>query len=114
MEVVADVLATEAILISNPHSEHSDILKLIKRRIEGFITSTKFVMMSYNVHNDLLAAAVKITPGVKSPNITSLDDQDFKAVTCLVEKKKSSAKMDELHDMGATDILTFELSNTRM
>jgi ATP phosphoribosyltransferase len=114
LEVVGEVIATEAILISNPHSEHKDILKLIKRRIEGYHTSTKYVMMSYNIHNDLLAAALKITPGKKSPNITTLDDDEYKAVSCLVPIKNSSAKMDELHDMGATDILTFELSNTRM
>ncbi len=114
MEVVADILETESILISNPHSEHKDIVSLIKKRIDGFMVAKKFVMISYNVHNDLLEAAIKITPGKKSPNITSLIDSDFKAVTCLVEKKESNKKMDELHDLGATDILTFALSNTRM
>lgn len=114
LEVVADVIETQSILISNPHSEHNDIVNLIKKRIEGYMVAKKFVMISYNVHNDLLDAAIKITPGKKSPNITSLNDSNFKAVTCLVEKKESNNKMDELHDLGATDILTFTLSNTRM
>lgn len=114
LEIVADVLKTEAILISNPHTENKDTIKLIKRRVEGYITATKFVMVSYNVHNDILANALKITPGKKSPNITSLENKDFKAISCLIEKKDVSSKMDELHDLGACDILTFELSNTRM
>jgi len=114
LEVIADVLETEAILISNPHSEHKDTLKLIKRRIEGYITATQFVMVSYNVHNELLAEALKATPGKKSPNITSLENQDFKAISCLINKKGVAAKMDELHDLGASDILTFEVTNTRM
>ena len=87
---------------------------MIKMRVEGYMIAKKFVMISYNIHNDLLKAAIKITPGKKSPNITSLNDSDFKAVSCLVEQKESNAKMDELHDLGATDILTFLLSNTRM
>ena len=96
MEVVADVLKTEAILISNPHSEHKDTIKLIKRRVEGYITATKYVMVSYNVHNDILASTLKITPGKKSPNITTLEDKDFKSISCLIEKKDVSSKMDEL------------------
>jgi len=114
LEVVGEVLSTESILISNINSKHEDMVRLIKRRIEGYMVAKKFVMISYNVHNDLLDAALKVTPGKKSPNITSLQDSDFKAVTCLVNNKEQNAKMDELHDLGATDILTFALSNTRM
>lgn len=114
LEVVGEVLSTESILISNINSKHEDMVRLIKRRIEGYMVAKKFVMISYNVHNDLLDAALKITPGKKSPNITSLQDSDFKAVTSLVHNKEQNAKMDELHDLGATDILTFALSNTRM
>ena len=114
MEVVGEILSTESILISNPHSEHKDIVNLIKRRVEGYMIAKKYVMITYNIHNDLLEAAIKITPGKKSPNITSLMDTNYKAVTCLVTKKESNTKMDELHDLGATDILTSALSNTRM
>eukprot|EP00553_Chaetoceros_curvisetus_P001141 CAMPEP_0204615828 /NCGR_PEP_ID=MMETSP0717-20131115/3217_1 /ASSEMBLY_ACC=CAM_ASM_000666 /TAXON_ID=230516 /ORGANISM="Chaetoceros curvisetus" /LENGTH=295 /DNA_ID=CAMNT_0051628859 /DNA_START=76 /DNA_END=963 /DNA_ORIENTATION=- len=114
LEVVGEVLKTESILISNPKTKHADVLKLIKRRIEGCLVAKKYVMISYNIHNDLIEAALKVTPGKKSPNITSLQDSDYKAVTCLVVKKEMNAKMDELHDLGATDILTFALSNTRM
>lgn len=78
------------------------------------MVAKKFVMISYNVHNDLLKNALEITPGKKSPNITTLQDSDYKAVSCLVLKKEMNAKMDELHDMGASDILTFALSNARM
>jgi len=114
LEVVGEVLSTESILISNPNSGHEDIVKMLKKRIEGCMVAKKFVMISYNVHNDLLKNALEITPGKKSPNITTLQDSDYKAVSCLVLKKEMNTKMDELHDMGATDILTFALSNARM
>jgi len=114
LEVVADILETESVLIANKKTEHKDIIDKIHKRIEGYMMATKFVMISYNVSNDLLDACIKITPGKKSPNITSLEDTGFKAVSCLVTKKALSNKMDELYDMGARDILTFELANTRM
>ena len=101
-------------LISNPQSQHKDIVEMLKMRIEGCLVAKKFVMISYNVHNDLLEAAIKITPGKKSPNITNLNDANYKAVSCLVDRKQTNAKMDELRSLGCTDILTFTLTNTRM
>jgi ATP phosphoribosyltransferase len=114
LEVVAEILSTQAILIANPNAEHQDLVDLIKRRIEGYITATKYVMIMYNISNELLPLAVKITPGKRSPTITPLDDGVSKAVSSLVLKSEVSGKMDELHDLGATDILVFELANSRM
>lgn len=113
LEVVAEILETEAILISNPHSEHKDLVDLIKRRVEGYITAQKYVMISYNATDDIMDKALAITPGKKSPNVTTLAD-GAKAITCLINKKEVVKKMDELEEIGATDILTFELSNSRM
>merc|ERR1711957_540689 len=41
LEIVATVLETESVLITNPNSKHKDILNLLKHRIEGYITSKK-------------------------------------------------------------------------
>lgn len=89
-------------------------MDLLKRRIEGYITATKYVMIIYNVSTELLAKALEVTPGKRSPTITSLDNSDYKSVSSLVLKKEVSKKMDVLHDIGATDILVLNLSNTRM
>lgn len=113
LEVVADILETESILIGNPHAEHVDLVEMIKGRIEGYITATRYSMMIYNCSNDILAQALAITPGKRSPTITTLDDGG-KAVSSLVLKKEISAKMDALKLVGATDILVLALSNTRM
>jgi ATP phosphoribosyltransferase len=107
-------METQAIMIANPHTEHQDLIQLLQRRIEGYITATKFVMIVYNVHVDLLEKAKVITPGKRSPTITSLDDPNYKAVSSLVATKEVSDKMDQLHDLGATDILVIDLHNTRM
>jgi len=114
LEVVAEVLDTESQLIANPQSEHKDIIDLIKLRFEGYLTAQKYSMISFNCSTILLSRAMTITPGKKAPTITGLDDPNYKSVSSLVKKSEASAKMDELHKLGATDILTFEISNSRM
>lgn len=86
----------------------------MKRRIDGYITATKYVMIVYNITADLMAKAIEITPGKRSPTVTSLDDGHYKSVSSLVLKKEVSEKMDALHDIGATDILVLSLANSRM
>jgi ATP phosphoribosyltransferase len=103
----------KSILITNPDSKHKNIVDLLKHRINGYITSKKFVMVSYNCSADILEAVTKITPGKRSPTITQLADGG-NAVTSLVNKKDIVRVMDELHAAGARDILVFELSNSRM
>jgi ATP phosphoribosyltransferase len=108
------VLETEAILIGNPHAQHKDLVELIKRRLEGYITATKYVLMIYNVSNEHLSSAIAITPGKRSPTVTALDDGKCKSVSALVSRKDQNKVMDQLHDVGATDILVLELANSRM
>jgi len=114
LEVVTDILSTQAILIGNPHVEHQDLVNLIKRRIEGYITATKYVMIVYNISSELLHECAKITPGKRSPTVTTLDDGKSKSVSSLVLKSELAEKMDKLHDIGATDILVLEIANSRM
>jgi ATP phosphoribosyltransferase len=101
-------------MISNPHSVHQDMISLVKRRMEGYITATKYVMLMYNVSNELMDKALVITPGKRSPTVTNLSCGNVKAVSSLVLKKEVSEKMDALHDIGATDILVLDLQNSRM
>lgn len=103
----------KSVLITNPNSKHKDIVDLLKHRIEGYITSKKFVMISYNCSKDILEAVCKITPGKRSPTITELTDGGH-AVSSLVKKSDVVKVMDDLYKEGARDILVFELSNSRM
>ncbi len=114
LEVVHDILSTQATLIANPKSTHKDLITKIQKRLEGYITATKYVMVMYNVSNELVEEAIKITPGKKSPTITNLQCGSTKAVSALILKKEVSDKMDALQEVGATDILVLELQNSRM
>ncbi|GMI04999.1 hypothetical protein TrLO_g2859 [Triparma laevis f. longispina] len=114
LEIVAEVMASEAILISNPNSKQMDIINLIKKRMEGYITATKFMMITYNISKSLLGKASAITPGKTSPTVTPLETEGMCAVSALINKSSSAQKMDELMAIGATDILLFAISNSRM
>jgi len=113
LEIVGTVLETESVLITNPNSKHKDIVELLKHRIDGYITSKKYMMISYNTSAEVLEACAKITPGKRSPTVTSLTDGGH-AVSSLIKKNDVVKIMDELHKVGARDILVFELANSRM
>lgn len=114
MEIVHEILTTQAILISNPHTPHQDMVELLKRRLDGYITATNYKLVVYNVALDQLEQACAITPGKRSPTVTALDDPNFKSVSALVAKQELSETMDALHDIGATHILVFDVHNSLM
>jgi ATP phosphoribosyltransferase len=115
LEVISEVMSTEALLISNPNSKHKGVISTIRQRLEGYITATKYGMISYNVERgSKCEQAVKLTPGKRSPTVVNLADEKYCAVSSLVLIADSARVMDELHDVGATDILIFDIANSRM
>lgn len=114
LEKIADVVTTEAVLISNKHSKNPEAIALIKQRFEGYLTATQYMMISYNVHRDELQKALSVTPGKRSPSIMALEQDGWVAVQALVRRKEANNLMDELKKIGASDILLFTISNSRM
>jgi ATP phosphoribosyltransferase len=56
----------------------------------------------------------QLTPGKRSPTISSLDDSGFCAVSALVAKDEAASIMDKLAAVGADSILIFAIANSRM
>jgi len=113
-EEVAVLMDTQAVLISNPHTAHPELVETVRRRLAGYLTAQRFVMCTYNVHRDNLMAATQITPGKRSPSVMNLETDGWCAVSALVEKGKVASVMDALERIGATDILTTGLLSSRM
>lgn len=44
------MLNTQCILIANPQSTHTELIEIIRRRIAGYLTASRYVMITYNVH----------------------------------------------------------------
>lgn len=117
LHAIDTVLDTEAVLIksSKPKSpHHDDLINVITKRIAGVIAASKYVVCQYNIHRDNLAAAEKITPGRRAPTISRLEEENWVAVSVMVEKKIVANVMDDLARVGAEDILIFNLDNCRV
>ena len=114
LDIHTSIMETEAVLITNPHSKHPELAAKLCTRIQGYIDSTKYQLMQYNVPRSKLAEAVKITPGKKSPSILPLERSDWVAVSVMVLKKSVPNIMDSLDAVGATDVLVFSLTNCRV
>ncbi|KKY26429.1 putative atp phosphoribosyltransferase [Phaeomoniella chlamydospora] len=113
LKAIDTVIESTAVLIKSKNTSNEKLVNLIAARINGVITAQKYILCQYNVPRTLLPKATKITPGRRAPTITSLDDAEWVAVSCMVEKKKIATVMDELTAVGATDILVLNIVNTR-
>ena len=114
LEIVATIMQTEAVLIKNKHTQHTDLIEKIRQRIDGYITATRYVMLTYNVARENLAQAQAVCSGKKAPSVTSLDLEGWVAVTVVCEKKQVQTVMDALITVGADDLLVSEMACTRM
>jgi ATP phosphoribosyltransferase len=113
LEVLSKLMDTEVVLISNPQSNCSIMIERLRKRIDGFVLAQQNAMMHYNVSKENLADAVLITPGRKKPTLTPLNDQSWFSVGVMVAKCEVNNIMDQLHDVGATDVVVIDLMNCR-
>ncbi|KAF8436107.1 ATP phosphoribosyltransferase-domain-containing protein [Terfezia claveryi] len=112
LKPIATLIETSAVLIKSKHPSHPELID----RIRGVITAQKYVLCTYNIPHSKLPYVVQITPGKLAPTVTQLMDQgdeDWAAVSVMVEKSKTAIVMDQLEEVGATDILVMNLSNSR-
>lgn len=112
------ILDSEAILISaagerSSVGDRNGADRLI-RRLQGVLTARQYVMMDYDVRRDLLEQASRITPGLESPTISPLADENWVAVRSMVPAKKTNQLMDELYELGARAILVTSIHACRV
>ena len=91
---------SEAILISNPTSPHASIINLIKKRIEGYITATKFMMISYNVAATNLEA-------LRNGCFTAGTQREFAKNNPVFKTNPKSSVVDRSDIMAADDLAQY-------
>ncbi|KAJ7350885.1 ATP phosphoribosyltransferase [Mycena albidolilacea] len=117
LHAIATLLESEAVLIKSTvpkHPELAPLIDLVTSRIAGVIAASKYVVCQYNISRDRLAAATQVTPGRRAPTVSPLEEENWVAVSSMVEKKRIAGIMDELVKIGAEDILIFNLDNCRV
>ena len=114
MEILgAPILRSEAILIGQTGKHPAGLDKLIQR-LHGVLVAREYVMVDYDVPRAHMEAALKVTPGLESPTISPLADDDWVAVRSMAKKKDMNRIMDELYEMGAKAILASAIHAIRL
>ena len=113
LKAIATVVDSTAVLISSKHPSDPKLVAKIANRIRGVITAQKWVLCVYNIPRSLLPKVRQVTPGKRAPTVTSLEEEGWVAVSVMVERSKLANVMDELTELGATDILATKIENSR-
>jgi ATP phosphoribosyltransferase len=108
------LLTSQAVLVQRTGVRTSQQVEQLVRRLQGVIIARQYVLMDYDISNDLVDKAVAITPGIESPTVSPLHERGWSAVRSMVERKKTNAIMDELWELGARGIIVTDIHACRL
>ena len=108
------LLQSEAVIVRRRGAEPSPRVEQLLRRIQGVIIARQYVLMDYDVRDELLDKAAALTPGIESPTVSPLQEPGWSAVRSMVPRKDTHRIMDELWDLGARGILVTDISACRL
>jgi ATP phosphoribosyltransferase len=108
------LLTSQAVLIRRVGAEPSPRVEQLARRLQGVIIARQYVLMDYDIPNELVEKAVAITPGFESPTVSPLHHKGWSAVRSMVERKRTNQLMDELWELGARGILVTDIHACRL
>lgn len=108
------LLTSEAVLIRRHGAPSTARVDQLSRRLQGVIIARQYVLMDYDIVDDLVDKAVAITPGIESPTVSPLHERGWSAVRSMVKRKETNAIMDELWDLGARGIIVTDIHACRL
>jgi ATP phosphoribosyltransferase len=116
LELFGDpILHSEAILIRRTGgAEPPSGLDQLERRLNGVLVARNYVMMDYDVTDDLVQEACAITPGLESPTVSPLAKEGWRAVRAMVPRADAQQIMDDLWALGARAILVTDIAACRI
>ncbi len=115
LEIFGDpLLESQAVLIQRQGVEEPQRVEQLVRRLQGVIIARQYVLMDYDIPQELVERAVAITPGIESPTVSPLHEIGWCAVRSMVRRRETNAVMDELYDLGARGILVTAIAACRL
>jgi ATP phosphoribosyltransferase len=106
------ILSSSARLISAPGK--ASLAEKLLRRLQGVLVAREYVIFDYDCPKSLVEAATAVTPGIESPTISPLADQDWVAIRALVKSSQTNQVMDDLYELGARAILVSAIHAARI
>jgi ATP phosphoribosyltransferase len=115
LEIFGDALLTsQAVLIRRRDAAPTPKVDQLVRRLQGVIIARQYVLMDYDIADELVEKAVAITPGFESPTVSPLHERGWSAVRSMVKRKETNRVMDELWDLGARGIIVTDIHACRL
>lgn len=114
LQVLGEIGRYETVLIQNPATPHEHLCDRVARRLDGVVIARAWSLLEYNVPENKLAEAEKITPGFNSPTVNRLEQSGWYAVRAMVRRGDAIAVMEQLEQLGATAILETAITNCRL
>lgn len=115
LEIIGEpVMQSEAIVIHGSKAPTTAQFPLFLKRLEGILVARSYVLVEYVVPLDQLEAACSITPGVKSPTVSPVNDADWRAVAAMVKTKGLNGIIDQLSAIGAKGIIAHDIRTCRL
>jgi len=108
------LLTSQAVLVQRRGAEASPRVQQLIRRLQGVIIARQYVLMDYDIPEELVEKAVTITPGIESPTVSPLHEGGWCAVRSMVRRKETNAVMDDLWELGARGILVTAITACRL
>ncbi len=115
MKTVGDpVMISEAVLIGRSSCLSNEAVNRFLKRLEGILLSREYVMVEYDIPENDLERASKITPGIESPTISPLSEKGWFAVKSMCRSKGINKTIDRLSNAGAKGIIVSEIKTCRI
>ena len=108
------LLTSQAVLVRRAGAEPTPKVNQLVRRLQGVIIARRYVLMDYDIPDELVEKAVAITPGIESPTVAPLHERGWSAVRSMVLRKQTNRIMDELWDIGARAIFVTDIHACRL
>jgi ATP phosphoribosyltransferase len=108
------LLTSQAVLIQRRGAAQPPRVEQLVRRLQGVIIARQYVLMDYDIPDELVEKAVALTPGIESPTVSPLLKPGWSAVRSMVKRRETNAVMDELWLLGARGILVTDIHACRL
>lgn len=116
LKVVGDsILKSEGILIARTAQVmQREEVRILHDRLQGIVVASEYCMMEYDCPKAILDKACAITPGIESPTISPLAEQDWVAIKSMTKRKEANQIMDRLKALGAKGIVVTDIRACRI
>ncbi|MDB5119680.1 MAG: phosphoribosyltransferase [Sphingobacteriales bacterium] len=105
----AEVLSSEAVLIGRKGDEDNLLIQELIQRIQSVLRAkeTKYVVL--NVERKNIETIINLLPGVKSPTIVPLAEENWVAVHTVIQERDFWEKINKLKAAGAQGIVVMPI-----